>query len=125
MLLLNYSHPLTTTQLEQAEALLGERPDVRQIAVHIDRGQPLAEVACQIADAAGLSPDEWQTTALVVNPPGLSPLALALIAEIHGRRGDFPPILNIRPVPDSVPTRYEVAEIVNLTAIRLAARGRR
>ncbi len=125
MLLLNYSHPLTMTQIEQIETLLGERPDTRHIAVHIDRGQPLAESARQLSDAAGLSPDEWQTTDIVVNPPGLAPLALALIAEIHGRRGDFPPILNIRPVPDSVPTRYEVAEVVNLTGIRLAARGRR
>ncbi|MFQ3631657.1 CRISPR-associated protein Csx15 [Roseiflexus sp.] len=125
ILLLNYAHPLTASQIEQTTALLGEQPEVRQVSVHIDRGQPLAEAARQLADAAGLSPDEWQTTDLVVNPPGLAPLALALIAEIHGRRGDFPPILNIRPVPDTVPTRYEVAEIVNLTGIRLAARGRR
>jgi len=82
-------------------------------------------VARDLADAAGLAPDEWQTLPLVINPPGLAPLALALIAEIHGRCGYFPPILNLRPVPDSVPPRYEVAEVVNLQHVRDAARQRR
>ncbi len=31
-------------------------------------------------------------------------------------------MLNVRPVADSTPTRYEVAEVVNLQAIRDAAR---
>ncbi|MEF3272802.1 MAG: hypothetical protein K6356_00120 [Chloroflexus sp.] len=125
MILLNYAHPLTPAQLEQVTVLLGKQLEIRQVPVHVDRGQPLADVARQLTDAAGLSPEEWQTEELVINPPGLAPLALTLIAEIHGRRGDFPPILNIRPVPDTVPTRYEIAEIVNLTAVRLAARSRR
>jgi hypothetical protein len=125
ILVLNFSHPLTAAQLDQLTALLGETPTVRAIATHSSRQRPLAEDACALADAAGLSPEAWQTTPLIINPPGLAPLALALIAEIHGRRGDFPPILHIRPVPDTVPTRYEIAEIVNLQAIRLAARGRR
>jgi hypothetical protein len=47
------------------------------------------------------------------------------MAEIHGRSGYFLPILNIRPIAGSTPTRYEVAEIVNLDAIRQEARTRR
>ena len=125
ILVLNFSHPLTAAQLDQLTALLGERPEVRQIAVHIDRTQPLAKVAHQLADTAGLNPEEWQTVPLMVNPPGLAPLALALIAEIHGRCGYFPAILNIRPVEGALPARYEVAEIVNLQAVREAARARR
>ncbi len=53
------------------------------------------------------------------------PLALALIAELHGRCGYFPPILNIRPAPGALPPSYDVAEIVNLQALRDTARGRR
>jgi len=123
-ILLNFAHPLTDEQLAQIAALLGDLPEVRTIAVHIDRSRPIAEVAVELAAAADLSPAEWQTRPLLVNPPGLAPLALALMAELHGRCGYFPPVLNIRPVADALP-RYEVAEIVNLQALRDAARKRR
>ncbi|HWQ13966.1 MAG TPA: CRISPR-associated protein Csx15 [Roseiflexaceae bacterium] len=125
MILLNYAHPLTAGQLAQIAALIGETPEVRSISVHIDRARPGAESAVELADAAGLAPDEWQTTPLILNPPGLAPLALALIAEIHGRCGYFPPILNIRPVEGALPPRYEVAEVINLQLLRDAARRRR
>ena len=59
----------------------------------------------------GVDPEAWQTTPLVLNPPALAPLALALLAELHGRCGGFPALLNVRPVADSLPTRYEVAEL--------------
>ncbi|MFQ3663817.1 MAG: CRISPR-associated protein Csx15 [Chloroflexaceae bacterium] len=125
VLVLNYSHPLTEAQFATITAIVGEPPEVRDLAVHVDRARPLAEVACDLADAAGLSPAEWQTTPLVLNPPALAPVALALIAEIHGRVGSFPTIVHIRPVEGSVPTRFEVAEVVNLQALREAARRRR
>lgn len=70
-------------------------------------------------------PEEWQATPIVLNPPALAPVALALIAEIHGRSGGFPALLHVRPVEGSLPTRYEIAEVVNLQALRLDARGRR
>jgi hypothetical protein len=124
-LLLNYAHPLTPEQLNQVTTRLGEAPTVRTITTQVDRQRALGDVARDLTDAAGLAPDAWQTLPLVVNPPGLAPLALALLAEIHGRCGYFPPILNLRPVPDSVPPRYEVAEVVNLQNLRDAARQRR
>ena len=125
MILLNYAHPLTTDQRAQVAALLGVAPEVRDVPTHVDRSLPRAEIATAMADAAGLSPTEWQTTPLLINPPGLAPLALALLAELHGRSGYFVPVLNIRPVAGAIPPRYEVAEIVNLHAIREAGRGRR
>lgn len=124
-LLLNYAHPLTPAQREQVAALLGEPPEVRELAAHADRARPLADVARELADAAGLTPEAWQATPLVLNPPALAPLALALIAELHGRCGGFPALLNVRPAAGSTPTRYEVAESVNLQALREAARERR
>lgn len=128
MLILNFTHPLTNEQLQQTAALLGIDVDslkVQNISVHIDRNQALGEVARALADAVELSPTEWQTEPFVVNPPGLAPLALALIAEIHGRVGHFPTIINIRPIPNATPVRYEVAELVDLQRQRDQARKQR
>ncbi len=125
IVVLNYSHPLSADQLARLVTILGETPLVCELATQVDRDRPLAEVALELAEQAGLSRSAWQTTPLLLNPPALAPLALALIAEIHGRSGGFPAMLNIRPVANSLPTRYEVAEVVNLDALRQAARSRR
>lgn len=124
-LLLNYSHPLSDAQFEAVVAIVGVISATRTVATLIDRTRPMADVARDLADAAGLSPDEWQTVPLVINPPALAPVALALTAELHGRCGGFPTIINIRPIEGSMPTRYEVAEVLNLQSMREAARARR
>ena len=49
----------------------------------------------------------------------------APMAELQGRRGDFPACLRLRPVAGAVPPRFEVAEILNLNEIRNEARLRR
>ena len=82
IVLLNYTHPLTSDQLAQVAALLGEPPDQRRIAVQVDRARPLAEVAAELADAAALGPAEWQTSALLINPPALAPVALLRTALV-------------------------------------------
>jgi hypothetical protein len=125
LVLLNFAHPITEEQCERIEAICQAAPQIRDLAAEADRDRPIAEVARELADAAGLSSDEWQSTPLLINPPALAPLALALIAEIHGRCGGFPAILNIRPIEASIPTRYEVAEVVNLQQLREQARSRR
>ena len=125
VLVLNYSHPLTPEQLARVAELCDAPVEVRDLASQVDRARPLAEVARALADAAGLDAAAWQTTPLVLNPPALAPVALALLAEMHGRAGGFPALLNVRPVAGSVPTRYEVAEVVNVQGIREAARQRR
>ncbi len=125
MILLNFAHPLTGEHLAQVTALLGQEPEQREIATQVDRDRPLGEVARELTDAAALTPAEWQSVPLLINPPGLAPLAVALIAEVHGRCGYFPAMLNVRPAAGAVPPRYEVAEIVNLQVLRDAARSRR
>jgi hypothetical protein len=125
MLLLNYAHPLTAAQLADIAALLGAEPEVRAVPTRIDQALPLGPQVVALVDAAGLTPEQWQTMPLVVNPPGLAPAAVALIAELHGRTGHFPALLRLRPVAGAPATTYEVAEVLNLQVLRDAARDRR
>jgi len=131
MLILNFAHPLTDEHLAQIERLTGQKPErVIVINSQIDPQQLLAPQIVAMADAARLTPEEWQTAPILVNPPALNFSAVALIAELHGRMGYFPPCIRMRPVVDEqgnrvVPPRFEVAEILNLQALRDEARRRR
>ena len=131
MLILNFAHPITDDQKDQIEALAGKKIE-RIIVVNsqIDPQRPLAPQIVAMADATGLTPEEWQTRPILVNPPALNFSAVALITELHGRMGYFPPIVRLRPVvrPDGqwvLPPRFEVAEILNLQTLRNEARKRR
>lgn len=126
MLLLNFTHPLPPAQLDRLAELAG-RPivEVREQMAQFDHARPFAEQAGALADAVGLSAAQWQTEAILVNPPALAPIAATLIAELHGRMGYFPAIVRVRPVAGSTPPVYEAAEIINLQAVRDAARERR
>jgi hypothetical protein len=126
MLILNFSHPITDEQLQQIEELIGaEVAEVRDVPVHVDQEQPLASQVVALADRAGLSLAEWQSAAFVINPPALNFIAVAVLAELHGRCGYFPACLRLRPVKGSIPPRYEVAEVLNLQDVRDGARARR
>ena len=126
MVLLNFAHPLTPDHLQHIEALASQQVErVIEVQSHIDTQQPLAPQAVALADQAGLSPTEWQTLPLLVNPPSLNFIAVVLLAELHGRMGYFPTILRLRPVPGSTPPRFEVAELMNLQAVRDTARQKR
>ena len=131
MIILNFAHPLTDEQLAQIERLTGQKPErVIVINSQIDPQQPMAPQVVAMADAAGLSSEEWQTAPILINPPALNFSAVALIAELHGRMGYFPPCIRMRPVvgPDGqqlMPLRFEVAEILNLQEIRDRARQQR
>lgn len=123
MIVVNFSHPLTNEHLAQLEALAGQ--PVAQVIdrpAQFDLEQPFAAQVAALADAVGLSAAEWQTMPLVINPPSLSAIAVTLLAELHGRMGYFPPIIRLRPIADSIPPRFEVAEIVNLRFVRDEAR---
>lgn len=126
MLLLNFSHPLTDAQRSQIEALTGQALDrVIERMPHFDDAQPLAQQVRELVDGVGLTSQEWQTEALLVNPPGLAPAALCLMAELHGRIGYFPAAVRIRPVADAALRQFEVAEILDLQRVRDTARRSR
>ena len=125
MLILNFTHPLTSDQRAQIEALAHTSiEEIRTIPVQIDQAGPLEPQIVAIVDAVGLTSEEWQTRPLLINPPGYAPAAFVLLAELHGRIGHFPSIIRLRPQSGPV-TTFEVAELLNLQAVREAARQRR
>jgi len=126
MILLNFSHPLTPNHLAQIEALTDEQVErVIEIPSQVDPQQPLVPQVAALADQAGLSPAEWQSLPILVNPPSLNFIAVVLLAELHGRCGYFPAHLRMRPVQGAIPPRYEVAEVLNLQSVRDEARRKR
>lgn len=125
MILLNFTHPLTAAHRAQIEQLTGE-PILRELGemAHFD-ARPYAEQIRALVDRVGLTATEWQTTSLLLNPPGFAPAAAALVAELHGRTGYFVPIIRLHKASQQMPIRWEVAEIINLQAIREDARSTR
>jgi len=126
MLILNFAHPFTDAQRARLTELIGgpiER--VVDVRTQFDQQMTFLESVKVLIEQVGLSPEQWQTTPLLVNPPSLSPIACLLLAELHGRMGYFPSIVRLRPVLNSTPPSFEVAEIVNLQTVREEARRRR
>lgn len=126
MLLLNFSHPITPEQGEGIVALTGQGIDrVLAVMPHFDEQLPFAPQLAALMDQIPLTPAQWQGEPILVILPSLNFIAAALLAELHGRMGYFPPIVRTRPVADAVPRRFEVAEILDLQALREKARSQR
>jgi len=126
MLLLNFAHPFTERQRAQLGALVGTPiENILDIQTQFDPNESFAAQAVALIDSVGMSREQWQHTPLIVNPPSLSAIACAVIAELHGRMGYFPTIVRLRPVPDAVVPSFEVAEVIALNPLREEARRRR
>lgn len=126
MIILNFAHPLTPEQLAEIERLTDRRVErVIDIETQFDWDKPFVGQARALIEGVGLSPQEWQTTPLLINLPSLSAIAALVLAELHGRMGYFPPVIVLRPRTGSTSTRFEVAEIVNLQAVREEGRSER
>jgi hypothetical protein len=128
LLLLNFAHPLTEAQLERIAALASTRIEaleVRAIHTRFDAAQPFGAQATALAESIGLSAQAWQTQPMLVNLPGHSAIAAALLAEIEGRRGHLPDVVRLRPIEGAMPAAFEVAELIALYAQRRAAAGHR
>lgn len=126
MILLNFSHPLTPDQKAQIETLTGHPLEqVIALPVQFDNEQPFLAQLHTLMAQIPLGAGELQTAQILVNPPALNFITALVLAELHGRMGYFPPIVRLRPLPHSLPPRYEVAEILNLQAVRDDARRTR
>lgn len=125
MLILNFTHPLTSEQTTQIETLARLTiAEIRTIPMQIDQAQALEAQVRAVVDSVGLTSEEWQTRELLINPPGYAPAAFVLLADLHGRIGHFPTLVRLRPRPGPF-TSYEVSELLSLQTIREEARKHR
>ncbi len=126
MLLLNFGHPLTEVHLARIRDVVGREIErVHSVPTQFDHQRPFDEQVRELLATVPLTPEQWQTTPLLINPPSLAPITAVLLAEIHGRSGYFPTILRLRPVANTMPPQFEVAELLNLQGIRDTARASR
>jgi hypothetical protein len=122
MIILNFTHPLTQEHITQIEALVGKVSQIIELPVQFDNEQPFCPQLEHLMAQVPLSTQALQTEPILVNLPSLKYIAALVLAHLHGRMGYFPPILRMRPAVNSVPLRFEVAEIVNLQDVRDKAR---
>jgi hypothetical protein len=126
MIVVNFAHPLTQEHIAQIESLAGQGVDrLVDLQVQFDHSRSFSSQLAYLIDRSDLSTVTLQTSVVIVNLPSLSPIAALVLADLHGRMGFFPPIIRLCPVEGCLPPRFEVAEIVNLQAVRDRARGKR
>ena len=119
MIVLNFSHPLTERHLQTISQLTAQ--DVAQVIdvpVKFDVSLPFLPQWDALAQSLPLTPLDLQTLPILINLPSLNHIAALIIAHFHGVTGHFPSIVRLSPVPASTPTVFEVAEIINLQALR-------
>ncbi len=126
MRLLNFSHPLTKPQIIQIESLTQLKVEiVRDVKVQFGVTQEFGPQVVKMVEELAISSEEWQTEAWLVVLPSLNYISAILLAELHGRVGRFPTIVRLRPDTNPLISSFEVAEIINLDAVRSIARTRR
>lgn len=76
MLILNFSHPITSDQCIQIDALTAiPVREICTIPVQMNQQELLEPQIAALVNAAPLSSEEWQTCSLLINPPGYAPAA--------------------------------------------------
>ena len=126
MIILNFAHPLTPRQLEQIATLIGGAPErVQDIRSQFDLEHAFNEQIIRLLNDLDISTQQWQSGGWLIVLPSLNYAAAVLLSELHGRMGHFPAILRLRPMVGVLVTEYDVAEIINLEAVRSEARTRR
>lgn len=126
MILLNFSHPLTPDQVAAIETLTHAAVTrLLEAPVQFDEQQPFEPQLHALLGTVDLASSDWQTQPILVVLPSLNFITAALLAELHGRMGYFPPVVRTRPVVGRVPRVYEVAEILDLQQMREEARKQR
>lgn len=127
MHILNFAYPITDLQLEQINTLLKPQTveEVYTIPVQFDptvNFQPQLET---LLSGIPLTTEELQSLPILINLPSLNSIAVMLLTSLHGRMGYFPSILRLRSKPNQTPPVFEVAEIINLQALRDQSRSER
>jgi hypothetical protein len=126
MHILNFSHPLTPEHLAHLTTLLSSPiTNVREIKTQLDVSQPLTEQIVKLLNELEISSTEWQSVPYIIVLPSLNYASAVMLAELHGRMGHFPTIIRLHPKVGAIVTEFEIAELINLEAVRQSARTRR
>lgn len=126
MILLNFSHPLTSMQKQEVAGKVNQHIDrIINVKTRFDEQQPFRPQLGTLMSQIDLTPKEWREQMIIVILPSLNFIVALLLAELHGRMGYFPPVVRTQPVADSLPRRYQVTEILDLQSIRDSARRNR
>ena len=126
MLIINFTHPLTAPQTTALAPLTGAHiTRIIEVKTQLDPAQLFSEQAHILIESIGLTEAEWQTLPLLINLPSHNVIAALVLAESHGRMGYFPAVIRLRPMAETTPPQFEVAEIINLQAVRDRARQAR
>lgn len=120
-IIINFSgHPLTDLQREQLEREVYIE-ELIEFPVHFDAYQDMEAQVMKVLEEVGLAVEEWSERNIYLILSGIAPGGAALLAAIHGLRGAFPKVVWVYQESRD-PAQYEVAQIINLQALRDNAR---
>lgn len=123
VVLINFGRQIESGQQKSIETLTGMFVEETIDLPHqLDDTRPHEPQLLELLAQAGLTQDEWTSLPIVLNVHPFAPDAAALIACIHGLRGNFPSI--IRMVRNSETEKFEAVEVLRLQSLRNDARGR-
>lgn len=123
VVLLNFGRQIETEQQKSVEKLIGMAVDETINLPHqLDDTQPHAPQLFKLLAQAGLTEDEWTSLPIVLNVHPFAPDAAALIACIHGLRGNFPAVVRMARNPET--EKFEAVEILRLQSLRNDARSK-
>lgn len=126
MIILNFTHPLTQEHIAQVEALMSHKVNrIIKLPAQFDNQRPFSPQLERLMAQIPVPTAVLQTEPILVNLPSLKYIAALVLTDLHGRMGYFPPILRMRPMVNSIPPRFEVAEIIDLQTVRDTARSKR
>ena len=120
-LVLNFGHPLSDAAQAELADVIGEF-DTVLARVSLDMESPLGPQIATVVEGMKLSSEQLQTRRLVAILPGASVAAALVLAEIHGRSGNWPTIVHLVRAEDGV---FHMGELVDLQQTRNTARTSR
>lgn len=124
MYLLNFSHPITESQLEQIQQLLSPMKvdQVINYRIAFDPNEPFYNQLTTFWNQQPFLMDALESTPFLVNLPAHNVIAALLLSHLHGLVGYFPSVIRLKANQDLTPTTFEIAEMINLQSVREKAR---
>jgi hypothetical protein len=127
-LIINFSgHPvLPGQQKDIGQMMHWPTPEIINVSLgNVAEDHNFVSTIEKAVEKVALSPEEWQSTPIVVIAAGYSAVWSVVLAELHGRLGYFPDVVRLRPASTVSNEKFEVAEIMNLREIRHNSRDKR